>query len=496
MAGAQAINWFLLSQAGFPILLLTGVAMVILLLSAFVKNFPLNAYFWISVVAAVVAFALTWGQWTEGMPVTLKMFYFDRLSYLVDLILILSLFLTLVFSKEYLEDHSLGRGEYFSLLLFATVGLMIISHGEDLILIFLGIEIAALSTYILVGMRRGDMKSYEAALKYYVMGAFASAFLLYGIALTYGAIGTTSLSALSSWGGAGMSGEDSLLILMAVAFLLIGVSFKMAVAPFHFWVPDVYEGAPTPITGFMASAMKVGAFMALIRIGLALIHLPQVPWVTVLSVLAALTMTMGNLMALRQTNMKRLLAYSSIAHAGYALVGVVAALKEPTLSEGALGAVVFYLFAYSLMTLGSFALVIALGRSKKGVESLELSDYAGLVDRRPGLALAMLFFMLSFIGIPPTIGFVGKFYLFSAAIEAGLILLVVIAVLNSVISAYYYLAPLIKMYFVSGEGPELKPVGGFFLAGLVICLFAVIYLGLLPSDLYLIARESVRELVF
>lgn len=348
----------------------------------------------------------------------------------------------------------------------------------------------SLASYILTGMRRGAIRSYEASMKYFIIGSFASAFLLYGIALAYGITGTTSLAALQQL----TVSEEPLLLLLATAFFLIGLGFKVAAVPFHLWAPDVYEGAPTPITAFMATAVKVAAFAALLRVVLALGHLPQIPWIPILWTLSILTMTIGNLVALRQTNIKRLLAYSSIAHAGYALVGVTAALQNNALTESTLGAVVFYLFSYSIMTIGAFAVVVAMGHREDEVE--ELVDFSGLSKAHPFLAAALTVFLLSLTGIPPTLGFVGKFYLFSGAIEAGLYGLVVAGVLNSAISVYYYFAPIVKMYFRPSKGYELPSLSYVLLTAIFACLFMVLYLGIFPSDLFLMARESVGEMIF
>ncbi|MBI2082508.1 MAG: NADH-quinone oxidoreductase subunit N [Deltaproteobacteria bacterium] len=501
MAWLETINWFLLSEAARPILILISGGLVLLLFSAFSDRLQ-KASMLFSFALTLGAFVLTWKTWLTGLPVNLEIFFFDRLSYLLDLIFLFSLLITLLFSRDYLREDRLERGEYYALLFFATSGLMLISHGADLMLIFLGLELASLSTYILAGFQRGFIKSYEASLKYFILGSFASAFLLYGIALAYGALGTSSLQAFSQ--GNELSDEKILLLSLSIALLLIGVCFKIAAVPFHFWSPDVYEGAPTPVTAFMASGVKAGGFALLIRLGLLVAPLPMIPWIPILSVLAILTMSVGNLMALRQTNIKRMLAYSSIAHAGYALVGVVAAMKDPHGAESTLGSVVFYLFAYSVMTLGAFGVVMVLGRKEEEAlsvepgrgERLEMSDYAGLAERHPFLSGLMAIFMISLVGIPPTIGFIGKFYLFSGAIQVGLVGLVVVGVLNSVVSAYYYLAPVVKMFFQGTARIDLKPLSRPILVGLVICLFALLYFGIFPSNLFLIAEESIRELVF
>lgn len=487
-------DWLLLTKLSLPLLILVGVALAILLISAFSKKSLHAAMTLFCGLAIVSAFIFTWKSWINGSsisPLGTSMLVFDRMAYGFDLLFLVTSLLTLLLSTNYLPQEKIHSGEYHALLLFALTGAMLIAHGGDLIVIFLGIEIMSLSAYILAGLKQGVVRSYEASLKYFILGSFASGFLLYGIALAYGIGGSTSLAFFQK---ITIPPAEPLLVNMAVAFILIGIGFKIAVAPFHLWSPDVYEGAPTPVTAFMASVIKAAGFAALIRIVIALGHIPQIPWIPILWALSALTMTIGNLVALRQTNIKRMLAYSSIAHAGYALVGVTAALQKNALTESTLGAVIFYLFAYSLMTLGAFAVVIALGR--RGDQAEELSDLSGLAGSHPVLAATMAVFMFSLTGFPPTIGFIGKFYVFAGAMEAGLPGLVVVGVINSAVSAYYYLGPIIKMYFQKDKVYELPPISYSLVTAIFLCLFVVLYLGILPSDIFLMARESVRELIF
>lgn len=485
-------DWASLLGLSFPILIPFGMGLVIVLATAFLRKPSLNWTIQIGTgLALAAALFFSWKLWMVSPSLSLGSLLFDRLSFSLDLILLLAALLTLFLSKDYLPSEGIRDGEYYALLLFATGGTMLIAHGGDLIVIFLGLEIASLAVYILAGFKKGIIRSYEASLKYFIMGSIASGFLIYGIAMAYGVAGTTALSALQN---VTIPPANPTLVFFAVALLMIGVCFKIAAVPFHLWSPDVYEGAPTSVTAFMASAIKVAGFAILIRLVLALGHVPQIPWTKVLWVLAALTMTVGNLVAIRQTNIKRMLAYSSIAHAGYALLGVTAALQKNALAESTLGAVLFYLFAYSLMTIGAFAVVIAIGR--RGEEADEMTDYAGLAGKHPFLAAAMAVFLLSLTGIPPLVGFVGKFYLFAGAIEAGLYGLVVIAVLNSCVSAYYYLGPIIRMYFHKEQDYVLPPLSYTLLTTIFLCLFVVVYLGLFPSDIFLLARESFRELVF
>ncbi len=485
------IDGMLLLRLSLPLLIIMGMALILLLISAFSKKAHPTLTLVLSLVAVVTAFILSWGLWLQGTPLSILRLAFDRLSYGFDLLFLVATFLTLFLSRDYLIQEKICEGDYYALLLFSVFGAMMIAHGADLIVIFLGLEIMSIAAYVLAGSKAGVIRSYEASLKYFILGAFASGFLLYGIALIYGAAGSTTLASLQNLN---IPPAEPLLVLMAVAMLLIGLGFKIAAVPFHFWSPDVYEGSPTSVTAFMASVIKAAGFAALIRLVICLGHLPQIPWSKALWILSALTMTVGNLVALRQTNIKRLLAYSSIAHAGYALVGLAAALQKNALTESTLGAVIFYLFAYSMTTIGAFAVVIAMGR--RGEDADELSDFSGLAAQHPVLAASLAIFLFSLMGMPPTIGFMGKFYVFSGAMEAGLYGLVVIGVLNSVVSAYYYLAPIVKMYFVKEREQPLPPISYTLLIGIFLCLFAVLYLGFFPSSLFLIARESVRELVF
>lgn len=486
------IDWIAVGGLSLPILILLGTAMVVLVASAFASGRVVSwLIFLLSLVSVIAALLISWRLWLAGSTLSVGMLLFDRMAFSFDLIVLLAGLLTILISKDYLPQEKVREGEYYSLLLFATSGVMIIAHGADLIVLFLGLEVASLAAYVLVGMKSGVIRSYEASLKYFILGSIASAFFLYGIAMAYGATGSTSLAGLQNLT---MTSTEPVLILLAVALLLIGVGFKIAAVPFHLWSPDVYEGAPTSITAFMATAIKAGGFAILVRLVLSLGHIPEIPWSKVLWVLSALTMTVGNMVAIRQTNIKRMLAYSSIAHAGTALVGVTATLQPNAISESTLGAVLFYLFAYSLMTIGAFAVVIAIGR--RGEEADEMSDYLGLSEKHPFLAAALAVFLFSLMGIPPTIGFVGKFYIFSGAMEAGLSGLVIIAVLNSVVSAYYYLGPIVKMYFHPEKEYVLPPLSYTLLATIFFCLFTVLYLGIFPSDVFLLARESVRELVF
>ena len=390
-------------------------------------------------------------------------------------------------SWDYVKRTRINHGEYYALLLSATLGMILMAASNDLITIFLGLELMSLALYVLVGFRRARLDSSEAALKYFLLGAFASGFLLYGIALLYGATGTTNLARVAIFlSDSPMLGNP--MLMLGGLLLLVGLGFKVAAVPFHMWTPDAYEGAPTTITGFMSAGAKAAGFAALLRVVMVALPGFQADWRPVLSWIAILTMTVGNVAALLQTNVKRMLAYSSIAHAGYLLVAVVAG----GLDGGS--AALFYLAVYSLMNLGAFGVLAVLGRGPE--ERVMLSDLAGLSVRQPVLAAAMTVFMLSLGGIPPTAGFMGKVYLFGVAVQAGLIPLVVVGVLNSVVSIVYYLRVTVAMYM---QEPRGEPVEVAWAAPAVLAVLATLGLtlwwGLQAHELLVLAQRSIFGLL-
>ena len=390
-------------------------------------------------------------------------------------------------SWDYVRRTRINHGEYYALVLAATLGMILMAASNDLITVFLGLELMSLALYVLVGFRRGRLESSEAALKYFLLGAFASGFLLYGIALLYGATGTTNLGRMAIFlGDSPLIGNP--LLLMGGLLVLAGFAFKVAAVPFHMWTPDAYEGAPTTVTGFMSAGAKAAGFAALLR--LLLVALPglQGDWRPLLAWIAILTMTVGNVTALLQTNVKRMLAYSSIAHAGYLLVAVVAG--------GTRGgsAALFYLAVYSLMNLGAFGVLSLLGREQE--ERVTLADLSGLAIRHPGLAMAMTVFMLSLGGIPPTAGFMGKVYVFGTAVDAGQVPLVIVAVLNSALSIYYYLRVTVVMYM---REPQGEPVEVAWSAPAALATFATLFLtlwwGIQAGGLLEQAQRSIMALL-
>ena len=388
-----------------------------------------------------------------------------------------------LFSWDYVKRMRINQAEYYALLLSATLGMILMSASNDLIVIFLGLELMSLALYVLVGFQRNRLDSNEAAMKYFLLGAFASGFLLYGIALLYGATGTTTLGTMAAF----LAGSPLLsnpLLIAGSMLLLVGFAFKVAAVPFHMWTPDAYEGAPTTVTGYMSVGAKAAGFAALLRVVLLALSDLQADWKPILTWLAILTMTVGNVTALLQSNLKRMLAYSSIAHAGYVLVALVAGGHD-----GA-SAALFYLAVYSLMNLGAFGLLALLGRGTD--ERVLVSDLAGLGFRQPLLALALSVFMISLGGIPPTAGFMGKFYVFSVAVKAGLLPLVIVGVLNSVVSVFYYLRVTVALYMQEPQG-EAVPVSWTVPAaiGVLIALVLTLWWGIQAQSLLMQAQRSV-----
>jgi NADH-quinone oxidoreductase subunit N len=410
----------------------------------------------------------------------------DPFTWFLNIVILIATVLTLLMFIRYLADEDTRLFEYFVLLLFCSAGMMFMVSGNHILVIFVGLETLSISVYVLAGSMPNNVKAKEAALKYLILGAFSSGIFMYGAALLFGAVGSLGLPAIVAYfKGSGAS----LLGIVGMGMLLIGFSFKVAAVPFHMWTPDVYEGAPTPLTAYMSVGVKAAAFAALIRVFIEVLQQPQTVWPQILWVIAALTMILGNLAALVQQNIKRMLAYSSIAHAGYILVGLVAGQ-----AEGA-SAILYYLLAYTLTNMGAFAVVALVGR--KGEAYLNIDDYRGMAKDHPALALAMSIFIFSLAGLPPTAGFVGKFSIFSAAIKQGYYWLVVIGVLTSAASVFYYFRVIMKMYMEQGEPGqgELQFSPGTILA-LVVAVVGVMYIGIFPARYLTLALESVKPLFF
>jgi len=469
-----------------PALIVTGTSFIVLVADLFVEGPDREGLGWIGLLglgAAAVASALLWTTQESGFSDSITL---DRYALFFNFVICLTGGLTLLMSMDYLHTINLVAGEYYMQLLLAVVGMMLMAAATDLIVLFLGLELMSVAVYVLAGIWRPELRSSEAALKYFLLGAFASGFLLYGIAMAYGAFGTTTLAPIGDQ-LATLTAEQRPLALAAVGLLLVGFAFKIAAVPFHAWAPDVYEGAPTSVTALMAVGVKAAAFAAFARVFLHTLEALAVDWSWILWTLAVLTMTVGNLAALVQRNIKRMLAYSSIAHAGYLLVGMVGG------GERGGSAVLFTLLVYALMSLGAFAVVIAIGR--RGEPNEEIADYAGLGFRYPFLGICMTLFMLSLAGIPSLAGFTGKFFLFSAAVEKGYVWLVIIAALNSTVSIYYYAGVLVQMYMSEGtrevQGVAHRP---YLLATLLITATGTVALGLFPTWALELARSAMESL--
>ena len=412
----------------------------------------------------------------------------DDFSIIFEFIYMSVAIITVFVSRHYIAENEMNFGEYYVLLLTAVSGMMFMTSGLDLLVIFIGLEIMSISSYILVGMKRKVARANEAALKYLLLGAFSTGFLLYGISLLYGATGSTLLPTIIS--EIQQNGSGNPLVIVGMALVVVAMSFKIAIVPFHMWTPDVYTGAPTPVTGFLSGAAKAAGFAVFIRVLMTGIPLEGANWENILWLLAVLTMTVGNVMALRQNDVKRMLAYSSIAHAGYVLVAVVVG------STSAISGVIFYSCAYALMGTGAFGILTI---RDAGRIPRTFDDLAGYGKRNPTLALLMSLFVFSLVGLPLTGGFIGKFQIFSAALQAGWIWLTVIAILNSALSVYYYLRVVMFMYMREGALPVGSVVSnntsGFAMTGLLGTALAVLYLGVFPDSILELASLSILALL-
>jgi NADH-quinone oxidoreductase subunit N len=398
--------------------------------------------------------------------------------------------MVVLFSSSYLKTGGIDRGEYYALLLFSMVGMLGLVSCLDLVSMFVALEIMSVAVYAMAGLHRLREESQESALKYFITGAFSSAFFLYGVALLYGFSSSTNLAAIARKVGPAVESGNATLAMLGVGFLIVGFGFKIASVPFHMWAPDVYEGAPTTVTAFMSAGVKAAAFGAMLRVfGQALPGLAE-QWRPVVAVLAMLSMVLGNLGALAQSNIKRMLAYSSIAHAGYLLTALVAAPGAGTGTE----AILFYLCAYAAVNLGGFGAIAALARGTR--EPLSLADMAGLSERRPLLAAGLTVFLISLTGVPISAGFVGKYFLFSAAVNAGYTNLAIVGMVMSVVSAYYYLRIVVAMYMREPAGPdEWAPVGLGAGLALAISVAVVLGLGVYPAPVLTWARAAVNSLL-
>jgi NADH-quinone oxidoreductase subunit N len=468
-----------------PTLVLLGAALLVLMLDLVPPRNDKTHLAVVSlagVIGALLVALTCWGRDYRGFH---GMVVLDNYALFVDVVICYAVALVLLLSIDYLRRAGVQSGEYYALVLFSAAGMMLMASANDLLVVFLALELMSLCLYVLAGLFKQRLDSGEASLKYFLLGAFASSFLLYGIALTYGATGSTAFERISA-AAPGVVRDG--VFLVGLGLVLVGFGFKISAAPFHMWAPDVYQGAPTSVTTLIATGSKAAGFAALIRFLLSAVRPSQPDWSPLLWGLAVVTMTLGNLVAIAQSNLKRMLAYSSVAHVGYMLVGLVAG------GASGAGAVLYYLLAYSFTTAGTFGVISLCERA--GEEAVDVADYAGLGRRHPLLAGTLSLFLLSLVGIPPLAGFVGKFYLFGAAVQGGYVWLAVIAVLNSAVAAYYYLRVIVFMYMREPEGAVASWAPSF--AGgvaLAVALTGIVLLGVMPAPFAELAQSAVAPLL-
>jgi len=478
-----AINF----AAIMPETILSVFAMALLLINVFVPSEQKAYLGYLSLIGIVVTFFSIISGWNAPMSMQEAFngsVLQDNFSLFFKGVFLVSAFLTILISDQYLKREGCNLGEIYPLILLATAGMMLMASGTDLMTIFLGLEVLSVSLYVLAGFNRDNLKSNEAGLKYFLLGAFSTGFLLYGMALTYGATGTTKIGRIAAYIAANGYVTNNVMLVVGMLLMAVGFSFKIAAAPFHMWTPDVYEGAPTPITAFMSAGPKAAGFSAFLRVFLIAVPALKADWSALIWILAVLTMTVGNIVALSQDNIKRMLAYSSIAHAGYALVGFTAANSVGT------AGILFYMLSYAFMNIGAFAIIVLVG--KKGEPNNNVADYAGFAAKHPVLAVCMSIFLFSLAGMPPTAGFIGKFYLFSGAIKAGYVWLAIIGVLNSAASVYYYLRVMVYMYMKAPEEDfDWLTVTPPMAASIVISVLGVLIPGAFPGYLLQLAQRAI-----
>jgi NADH-quinone oxidoreductase subunit N len=466
-----------------PVLIVVGWASLLLLIDLFIPKerswiTPLLAA--LGLVAAGVALVSQYNLETSAFN---GMILVDGFGSMLQLLFLALGLMAIAQAYDYLRWREIARGEYYSLLMFSLSGMMLMASAGDLIVVFVSLELLSIPLYVLAGFARPKVDSEESAMKYFLLGAFASGFVVYGIALIYGVTGTTQLAGVFE--SLMEASSIPLLSLLGGGMIIVGLGFKVAAVPFHMWTPDVYQGAPTSVTSFMSVGAKAGGFAALLRIFVAAFPGSAALWGPLTMWIAALTMAWGNIAAIAQSNIKRMLAYSSIAHAGYIFMALPAAAL-PAVAPEALRGALFYLVAYGITNLGAWGVVLALEKSEGA--GLEIEDYAGLGQKYPALALAMVVFMLSLTGVPPTVGFMGKFYLFRAAIDANLIWLAIVGVITSLISAYYYLRVVVVMYMQSGAPEKRSEL--LLNTTVVVSAIATVLFGLLPGPLLQLASQA------
>ncbi len=469
-----------------PLTVLAAWACVLLLVDLFIPKDRKGITAFLAALGLAVTLGFTVTQiGREGTGFN-GMVTLDGFSTFINVLILVSGLFGIALAYGYIKRMGIERGEYYTLTLFSITGMMLMAQAADLIIIFLALELLSIPLYVLAAFARPNLQSEEAGVKYFLLGAFATGFVVYGTALVFGATGTTSFSGIFF---AASNGNSSLLLTIGAALLLVGFGFKVAAVPFHMWTPDVYQGSPTAVTAFMSSGAKIAGFAALLRVFATAFPSLSADMTDILWALAALTMIVGNITAISQTNIKRLLAYSSIAHAGYILMAFVPYGNKEVMPIS-IAAGLFYLVSYVVTNFGTWGVVIALEKAEG--RGLDLTDYAGLAKKYPALAAAMTVFMLSFIGFPPTLGMVGKFYLFRAAIAGGYSGLAIIGVVTSLVSAYYYLRVVVNMYMREGDPTvEREPWLNFTTAATAII---TVGLSFVPQWLFLLASTAVFRL--
>jgi len=468
-----------------PEVILCAFGIIVMVLDPFVSASRQRVLAWLAFAGTIFALAGVYVAAHDAGAAYGGLIQTDTFSLFVHVVVIGAAALAVLGSISYLDNQALQRGEYYALVLFAAAGMGILAGANELVTAFIGLEMSSISTYILAGFRRRAMQSNEASLKYFILGSFATAFFLYGIAMVYGATGSTRIDVVQ----AALAGHLPNLAILGLGLIFVGLGFKVVIAPFQVYAPDVYEGAPTPVTALLASAPKAATFALMLRIFYVSFGTASHLWFWAVWVSAVLTMCIGNFAALVQSNVKRMLAYSSIAHAGYILVAFIAFTNE------GIAAVLFYLAAYALMKVGAFLVISHLGQRDE--KRLDIHDYAGLGTRQPVLAACLSLFMLSLLGLPATGGFLGKFFAFQAALDSRIVWLVVIAAINSVIGAYYYLRVIIAMYFWD-PSKDYAPtaVAPTLSVALFVAALGTLYLGILPARVLSLAKLAASSLSF
>ena len=472
--------------AALPAISVAVWACILLLIDLFIPKERKQVTAWLAAGVLVFAFIANLFVYNSDTDSFLGMYRADQFTGFFNIVILITAFISILMSIDYLKRTGIERGEFYTLLLFTTSGMMFMAGANDLIVVFVALELLSIPLYVMAAFRAPDLKSEESGMKYFILGAFASAFFVYGAALLYGATGTTHMPAIFEMVESIISGANApvLLTLLGAGLLLVGLGFKVAVVPFHMWTPDVYEGAPTPATAFMSVGAKAGGFAALLRI--FAVALPTfvatsgdttASWQLVVALIAAATLILGNYVAIAQQNIKRMLAYSSIAHAGYIMMAVAAA-GTAGVGNAAVQSALIYTIAYMFTNLGAFAVAIAVERNDGSGTNLE--DFVGLYRSRPGLAVMMAVFMLSLIGVPPLAGFIGKLFVFQSTLDAGLVWLAIIGVITSVVSAFYYARVIVNMFLREGEGEPAEGATPALNWAVYVALAGTLLLGLLP----------------